>query len=303
MRRYRVLGWDFDFRANTLNLSTDGWTVEAKEQQQLRINDIEKGLISEFGTRDAREKIKRFKEIGAKPFSVIAYHNALLDQIRSAYVQGSYYPALVGACTLGERILNHLVLDLRNSYAPRFKPSKQKRNMIWKNRILLGLLKRVGFEMREVDIFADKNFTNWNIMIENLASWSVINDEVAVLFRKLSKKRHKSIHFNESTIANLQQEAIESIDLLQKIIQKQFPAFGGEYFLPVPGEAYLKKELELKPFFVKYYIPNSRLVTPYNEIIQIEPSVKIKDTENVEEKDITDDEFVKLRRDRKIPQK
>lgn len=48
--------------------------------------------------------------------SLLTYHNGLHEQARRAFVTGAYYPALVAACALGERILNHLVLDMRDSF-------------------------------------------------------------------------------------------------------------------------------------------------------------------------------------------
>jgi hypothetical protein len=46
----------------------------------------------------------------------VAFHNVFFNQVRDSFVIGSYYPALTAACALGERILNHLVLGLRDSF-------------------------------------------------------------------------------------------------------------------------------------------------------------------------------------------
>jgi len=55
-------------------------------------------------------------DLGPKGMSLISYHNAIDEQARRAFVVGADFPALVGACALGERILNHLILDLRESF-------------------------------------------------------------------------------------------------------------------------------------------------------------------------------------------
>ncbi|MDD5192924.1 MAG: hypothetical protein PHH54_02995 [Candidatus Nanoarchaeia archaeon] len=292
MKRYRICGFDFDARANILNQSTEGWSEEAKANFQKQTQQIEQEIINEFGITDKIAKIKRFKEMGAKPLSIIAYHNFLLNQIRSAYIQGGFYPALTGACALGERILNHLILDLRDLYN---KGEGKLGEHPCKDCDKLKELKLKGLVKPEFDIFTCKSCSNWDLMINNLIKWEVINSDIKSLFKKLSKKRHKSLHFNTDTINNLENESLESIKLLQEIIQKLFPAFGSSYFIPAKGEAYLKKELESKPFFKKYYIPNSKLVSPFHEVKLVTPNFIIEDTKADEDKEITDEEFIRLR--------
>jgi len=293
MKRYRICAFDFDARANLLNQSTEGWSEEAKANFQKQTKQIEEGIINEFGIIDSASKIKRFKEMGAKPFSIITYHNFLLNQIREAYLQGSFYPALTGACALGERILNHLILDLRGDYSDKSEESEEHPCKDCKE---FSALKQRGFIKLEFDIFTCKSCSNWNLMINNLIKWDVFNSEIENLFKELLKKRHKSLHFNEGTINNLEKESLESVKILQEIIQKLFPAFGSSYFIPAKGEAYLKKELEDKPFFKKYYLTNSRLVSPFHNVTDVgPPSFVIEDVEKIEDKEISDEEFIKLR--------
>lgn len=291
MKRYRVCGFDFDARANLLNLSTEGLSDEAKANFQKQIEPIKQRIIDEFGTIGGVNKIKRFKRMGVKPLSIIAHHNSLLNQIRNAYIQGEFYPALTGTCALGERILNHLILDLRDSYNEKKEESNEHP---CKDGDKFEELKLKGLVKQEFDIFTCKNCSNWNLMINNLVKWEVVNPTVESLFKRLLKKRHKSLHFNEDTINDLENESLESIKLLQEIIQKLFTAFGGSYFIPARGETYLKKELESKPFFRKYYIPNSKLVSPFHEVKQVMPKFIIEDVE-VKDKEISDEDFIKLR--------
>jgi len=272
MKRYRICAFDFDARANLLNQPTEGWSEEAKANLKKQIQQIEQEIINEFGTIDKIAKIKRFKEIGAKSLSIIAHHNFLHNQIRSAYVQGNFYPALTSACALGERILNHLVLDLREDYDDGSEEPNEHSG-----------------------IFTCKSCSSWNLMINTLTRWGIFNSNIKNLFKELSKKRHKSLHFNEGTINNLGDESLGTIKILQEIIQKLFPAFGGDYFIPTKGETYLKKELESKPFFKKYYLPNSKLVSPYHKVIKVRPRFIIEDIDNVEDKEVSDNQFIKLR--------
>lgn len=125
MKRYRILSYDFDTRATLLSMpNKDHWEESTKEQWIKNKTIIKEGLIAEYGTVNAFKKIENFIDIGENPISVIAFHNKFLKQIISAYVVGSYYPALTSACALGERILNHLVIRLREN----------------RNRVRLGIL-------------------------------------------------------------------------------------------------------------------------------------------------------------------
>jgi len=292
MKRYRICCFDFDGRANLLNRY---WSPEAKKNIGKQIQQVQQSIINEYGQINAKEKIERFKEMGVRPFSIISYHNILLEQIRKSYVQGGFYASLVGACTLGERILNHLILDLRDYYKNDSK--KQWETHPCKDCNKFRELLQKGLIRTYFDIFTCKSCSNWNLMISNLVQWGIISLEVELLFKELSNIRHKSIHFNEKTVMKLKEGSLESIKKLQDIIQKLFPAFGSDYFIPAKGEAYLKKELESKPFFKKYYLPNSQLVTPFHKVKQVMPRFIIEDISTVEDKDISDEKFIKLRED------
>lgn len=70
--------------------------------------------------------------------------NAAYEAELSRYDEADY-PALVGACALGERILNHLILDLRGAYAhtPEYKRVHRK-----------------------------DSFDDWRVPIDTLAAWT-----------------------------------------------------------------------------------------------------------------------------------
>src|SRR2546428_7716153 len=110
MKRYRVLSFDFDARATTLNQERQpDWEPHVQELWRNNQAQMHQELVDEFGSIAAPAKLQNFKDLGPAPFSIIAFHNRFFRQVRSSFVIGGYYPALTGACSLGERILNQLI--------------------------------------------------------------------------------------------------------------------------------------------------------------------------------------------------
>jgi len=286
MKRYRVLKCDFDTRARILN-----WGEKEKFRRlwDSNINQIKKGLQQEYGVVQFGKKCLDYQELGAKPFSIFTPHTGFIDMIRDAYTMGCYYPALTASCALGERILNRLILDLREYYP---NPNKES---FW-DKLREIYLTTTGKKVPP-DIYKNKSFSNWKLMIRTLRQWRVIDSEVENLSKQLGEKRHKSLHYNPRLREQLKKESLEAIKLIQKIIQKQFGAIGiPRYFFTAKGEVYIKKELEENPFIKVYYLPNCDYVSPYHDVVDVINS-KIIDREDVKDKEITDEEFVKLRED------
>lgn len=92
------------------------WEERAKALHIESRNKVIERLKAEYGERHHAQVIQNTKDLGAKAFSVVSYHNAMHEQARRAFVSGLYFPALLAACALGERILNHLIIDLRDQY-------------------------------------------------------------------------------------------------------------------------------------------------------------------------------------------
>jgi hypothetical protein len=117
MKRYRILAFDFDARVHMLTLEVrEEWEDEIKRQHLQAKVQMEQSLVNEFGPQAHEIKKQNFIELGDKPISIMAFHNRFFEQIRTAFVMGAYYAALTAACALGERILNHLILILRDDY-------------------------------------------------------------------------------------------------------------------------------------------------------------------------------------------
>jgi hypothetical protein len=273
MKRYRIFGF-FDFDSRSLSLSDpiqEHWDEGVKAlHAQNRKNTIAR-LKEEFGEDDAEQKIKDFVALGPKPISVIAFHNAFFTQVRTAFTVGSYYPALTGACALGERILNHLILALRDD----FKAALQYKS-----------------------IYRKDSFDDWSLAIETLNAWDVLLPNAVSDFRTLMEQRHKALHFRPETDHNDRQLALEAITCLQRIIGEQFSGFGPQpWFIPgTPGEIFLKKDWETRPFIKKVYLPNGLLVGPHHRIQSLRPQLHIVDPlHGKESQEISDDEFVRLR--------
>jgi len=177
---------------------------------------------------------------------------------------------LTAACALGERILNHLVLDLRELYNNTDDYEKVKDK---------------------------KSFSNWDMMIKTLTSWNILLPNVIEKFETLKTLRHKSIHFNQNLINDLRAYSLQSITLIQKILFEQFSAFGNQpwFITSIPGEIYLKKEWENNPFIAKYYIPNSALVGHKHKILNVMP-LSIEDLADYGDEVISDEKFSNFRR-------
>lgn len=272
MKRYRVLPFfDFDTRVRTLaDPIRDEWEEKIKMQYHENRKRVTDGLIAEFGELYKEKKIENFIALDAKPFSIIAFHNRFFTQIRNSFVIGAYYPALTGACALGERILNYLLLTLRDDY----KGTQEYKK-----------------------IFRKESFDDWTIPIGTLKAWDILLPDVEENFLKLKEMRNKAIHFRPETDQNDRELALETISCLKAIIGSQFSSFGPQpwFITGIPGEIYIKQSWEKKPFIKKIYIPNCALVGPKHRIDSVIPQVVINDRFEYENRQISDEEFCELR--------
>ncbi len=228
---------DFDSRAISLGEIEDHWEPAVKALHLANQEQTTRGIVAQFGERAIDAKIENFIAIGIKPMSVLSYHNEFFEQIRSAFVMGQYYPALVGACALGERILNHLILDMR----PYFKATPEYRRVHRKD-----------------------SFDNWDLPINTLDAWGILLPEAINEFRALKLLRHRSIHFNLITYVTLRDDALAAILHMRTIIEQQFSSFAiRPWFIPgTLGHVFIRKSFETNPFVMKYFIPRCPFVGP-----------------------------------------
>ncbi|PTQ12091.1 hypothetical protein CLG96_05855 [Sphingomonas oleivorans] len=273
-RRRLSFSWDFDTRAVTLGMKIeDDWEPHIKEMWQGNKDQISKGLAIKFGVHALDRKVENFVAIDTKPMSILAYHNELYPQVRDAYVMGQYYPALVGACALGERILNHLILDMRSFFtaSPEYK-----------------------------QVYRKDSFDNWDVPINALEAWGILLPGAVAEFRELKLLRHRSLHFNVSTYDTLKEDALAAILHMRTIIDQQFGTFGlRPWFIEgTRGQIFIRKAYEEHPFIKTYFVPHCALVGPLFGMGRIDGGMTIFDVPDYGDGDWTDEEFATMFNDR-----
>jgi hypothetical protein len=275
MKRYRVLAFDFDSRAMLLRHKiVDAWEPKVKEQWESNKRRIEEGLVAEFGSLECQRKIEDFADLGPSPLSIIAFHNNFYRQARNAFVIGAYYPCLTAACALGERILNQLLIHLRDD----FKGSPEYKK-----------------------IYRKDSFDNWDLAIEALLTWQVLLTNVADRFRRLRDIRHRAIHFNPETDHNDRQLALDAMQELSAIIEGQFAAFGEQpWYIPgTQGATFVRRAAEKKPFVKRIILPNCRSVGYLHTLEHGADGWLVHDGHEYEDREISDEEFKQLYNKRK----
>lgn len=271
MKRYRVIYMSFDTRARLLDLPIrDEWAEHVKESHRKSKRQLAEQFAIEFGEVGKEQKIQNILDLGPSEMSVLAYHNAFQDEIRRAFIVSSYYPALTGACSLGERILNHLVLGIRDYYkdTPEYRRVRDK-----------------------------ESFANWHISINALSAWGVLLPNVAGDFRKLEEMRQGAVHFRREVNQQARQRALDAIKCLARITEVQFGAFGTQpWFIPIGwGEVFIRKAWESNPFIKEVYLPCCTLVGYKSSMGGTFPHLVAVDTESYEDREITDEEFIARR--------
>jgi hypothetical protein len=245
------------------------WEESVKEGHRAGKEQILEGLKKQFGELAFDAKVKNFIDIGSKPWSVLAFHNRFAGQVRTAFVMGAYYPALTAACALGERILNHLILLLREDYR---STAEYKR------------------------VYKKDSFDDWNVPIDTLSSWGVLLPKAVESLRELAELRNRTIHFHPETDRDDRSLALAAVTLLDKIIDTQFGFFGTQpWLIPnVPGASYIRKAAEQDPFVKRVYLPNSHLVGPCHTVEFVENRVIVHDIDSYSDTEISDEDFRQL---------
>lgn len=260
----------FDTRARILELAIQSdWDPSIKAQWETAKQSIQEALLNDYGVARSAQKLQNFLDLGAAPFSIIAYHNRFLAQVRTAFVCGAYYPALTGACALGERILNHLILALRASF--RSTPEYRK-------------------------VYRKESFDNWALAIEVLEAWSVLAPEVPRLLRDLADTRNRSLHFNPELDSDDRSSALSAVKALSEIVERQFGSFGTHpWFIPnVAGTSFIAKDWEDRPFIREVYVPCCAYVSPFHQLEHTPSGWRVLEPSDVPDREISDSEFAEL---------
>lgn len=268
MKRYRILGFDFDSRVRSLDPIPDEWEEQVKVLHRENRSRTIQGLQEEYGVRRFDQKLQNFIDLGAKPFSIIAFHNRFYAQARSAFVQCQYYPALTAVCALGERVLNHLVIGLRDQYksSPHYKR-----------------------------VYRKDSFDNWEVALDALHDWNVLTPAAETAFRELSHRRNDAIHFNLETERNDRRDALNALLTFGRVLESQFASFGAlPWLFTPPGEVYIRKDWENAPFIRLVYEPNAQYVGYRHRVVSAFPWT-VEDTCDYAAGEVSDEEFTRLR--------
>jgi hypothetical protein len=238
-RRYLPYAFTFDTRAMIFDMAAgtdiepDVARVNVANQSRMR-----ETLIHEFGASGYEQKVANFIDLGAAPWSVAALHNIYLEQVRQAFTLGAYYPALVGACALGERILNHLVLTLRDDYAN---------------------------HPATTHVTGKESFSGWEKCIRTLEEWGVITTDVKSEYRALETARHDAVHYRPKLdTGEARDAALHAIKLVGGAVEKLFHPHGSgpHYFSGPISRSYVKLVSERDPFIRRFILPACVLVSP-----------------------------------------
>lgn len=265
MKRHRFLTFSLDTTRNFFKGDIQAPLLEKyKEEQRQDINQ-------KYGLVQFDKKFDRWLSIPKPNISVVDEHTHLLQDIEDSYILGSLYSALTGACCLGERIFNQIILRVKQSYC--LKPEYKF-------------------------IYKKESINDWNLGINVLFNWGIINSETKNRYQRLAGLRTASVHFQNKE-QDLSLMAKEAIFLINEIVSDLFELNKDKSFLlwfNVPGELYLKKEAEQDPFIRAFYIPCAPLVG-YKHTIENTPDMRLKvlDKNEYMDKEVSDEEFVILR--------
>jgi len=267
MKRHRFLGLSIDATRNLFTGDLPAALVE-------KYRDEQRDFISKkYGSLNFEAKFNRWVSVPKPVLSVVDEHTHLLQDIEDTYVCGNLYSVLTGACCLGERIFNQIILRTKESYrsSPKYKLVHSK-----------------------------DSINDWEFAIDILVSWGIVDAPTAMKYHRLKDLRNESVHFQNKE-QDLILMATEAIKLINGIVSGLFELNREKEFLiwfEVPGEIYLKKEAEEIPFIRSFYVPGAPLVG-YKHTVDTTPegSFKAVDNETYSDDEISDSEFVRLRKE------
>lgn len=241
-RRYRPMQYTFDTRAAVLDTEIGAdWEAAIQEQWRSNIAKVKEGLLHQLGVAHGEQKIEDFRALGTAPWSVVAAHNEFLAQVRTAFASGAYYPALLGAAGLGERILNDLIRDLRDDYSAHPATGRVR---------------------------AKDSVESWPTAIRVLREWGVLTGDLADDYLRLGRLRNAAVHYRPGLEATASDAALEAVLLLQRLVEGLFKPLGGPplFIEGITGASFLARASEDLPLVRRYYLPNAVLVSPRYEL-------------------------------------
>lgn len=270
-RRYRPIRVTFDTRNVILGMEIeDGWDTTTKVMWKEMKAQVNAELFGELGPVDGEAKLENYRAMGPAPWSVVFEHSSLLRQVRSSFAHGDFYPALVGACALGERLLHQLILSLRGDFLNH--PATTRR------------------------VRAGKLSTEWGTLITVLHGWGVLDTQMARAYRSLEERRHEAVHFNPQMKVETRGSALSALLTLQEIVEYVFEPHGGppRYIADTGGASYIALEAETEPLIQRIFLPNCALVSPAHRLEADDDAPEewlIFDDQDYPDEPLTDEEF------------
>ena len=271
IRRYRLMPATFNAGHHMLKEADPTWepaVIELHERNRTSMIDSLKHL---HGDTRIGEVIRNEMDLGSDPWSVLGWHNDLWLEIRHAFTTCCYYSAATAAGALGERIANHLLVDLADDCA-----SSEDRATI---------------EAPKAPTF--------HTALTILNRWDVLEPKALSLFEHLRILRNALVHFDADLYDNLRDRSLAAVTTLRDAIDAQFGVFIPRRLIPgIAGAMYLKKQVEDEPFIRRYVLPLAFAVGPRNTVAPHPPSgywTVGEDPTVLTELD-TDSEFVRLMR-------
>lgn len=274
-RRYRPIEISFDLTIRTLTADVgEDWEEPIRQQWLANQARIRESLLHRFGAEGYETKIENYIALDVAPISIVSTHNHILSQCRHAFVMSYYYAALLGVAGLGERILNELVLTLRDD----FKSSEHYKN-----------------------IYSKGSLDDWDLATRILTDWDVISSETADVFSKLKTLRNESVHYqNQNLHLSARDEALAAIGLIQTIVENVFSPYklAPNHTFHGNGIMFLTRSAEDVPLIRRFFLPVSALVSPQHTFAFVGQEGHVTVEDNVEYqvdhpdmKDLTDEQF------------
>ena len=223
---------------------------------------------AEWGELGFDSKLERFKKLDLAFIGIPEEYYELLMSVVSAYCCGYFYPAMTGAGSLGERILNRLIIKTRDHFT-----SSKHYKKIWNK----------------------QSFDQWDFPVGVLKEWNIISDGIANSFLELKTFRNDSIHYNDGY--DFESNSHQAIKALADIINGQFNYINRKdlfWIFDMPGEIWLRSKVKSDPFVIEFVLPHCVQLTPYCEPTANPPvrgDLIVLDP-------FSDEEFIKLRNSR-----
>jgi hypothetical protein len=261
----------FDASHHMLVEASDDWAKEVREQHNTNRAATIDVLRRSHGEDRLEQVIQNAIDLGSDPWSVLGWHNQLWLDVKHTFVTCCYYSAGVAAGAVGERIVNHLLIDLADDYAT----------------------------VADQKTIAAKQSPTFGRALGILRRWSVLEPNAMRHFERLRDLRNALVHFDVDLYQELRARSLEAVSSLRDAIDAQFGVLVQRRLIPdTPGEMYLKQAFEIEPFIRHYVLPLAFHVSPHHTI---EPHAEsgywtVGVDLHVDADEDSDEEFVRLHR-------